>query len=661
MAQEQTHGEKLVEQLLNKLDEKRFFYISEYRISDSKQDLYPDFILVIRDLGVIVIEVKDYVEILNGSTQKQLKIRQRNGQELSIENPAEQARQYAQKLSNQLKERTELLRKNRNETDKKQLLFRWQPVVIYANLSRSIVNQLIDHNIAPSSTTWCRDDLLSAETLIQAIERTMSGQRPIRLQIMQEVFNNLRGALNPPLIIKNQEGQDIGTLSLLQEYLTFEALKLSEDTSIRLVRGVAGSGKSLVLMRRAQYLSERHPNARMLIMTFNVDLADNMREKLGYMGLYDVEVTNFHKQCVKIFKDIGYQWREPIKRIGWLEQYQASRIQQAGLTVEFVDDELKWRKEVPHENDDEYLTNQEYLSIERKGRGGGLIRAKREIINAIYSDYEKYQSLLRGKGQAWLDWEDVGTMTSQFLEGDNCKFKACYDIIMIDEAQDFAPIWLNVAKKMLKPNGSLFLYDDPTQSLFREFSWKEKGVDVTGRTRILQIPFRNTRQIAQAAHALIHADPLISTSDIPVVRLQAAELREGETPVLQRFKSQEEEIREVRKKALSFYEESPSKKVAILCHNKRDVNNWAELRDRGIYVDSFARMKGLEFDSVIIPFLCSSFAKRDGGEKDAEFVAKKRREVFTAMTRPRFKLFLSYHNAFASELEPIEAHIYHEQ
>jgi hypothetical protein len=44
----------------------------------------------------------------------------------------------------------------------------------------------------------------------------------------------------------------------------------------------------------------------------------------------------------------------------------------------------------------------------------------------------------------------------------------------------------------------LFLADDPMQSIYRYYSWREKGVPVAGRTRWLRIPYRNTREIYQA-------------------------------------------------------------------------------------------------------------------------------------------------------------------
>ena len=79
-----------------------------------------------------------------------------------------------------------------------------------------------------------------------------------------------------------------------------------------------------------------------------------------------------------------------------------------------------------------------------------------------------------------------------------------YDAILIDEAQDWAPSWLQVVNQLLDPqHGLLFLADDPSQSIYRYFSWKEKGVDVVGRTRWLRVPYRNTYEIYQAAYSMI--------------------------------------------------------------------------------------------------------------------------------------------------------------
>src|SRR5262249_2630029 len=152
----------------------------------------------------------------------------------------------------------------------------------------------------------------------------------------------------------------------------------------------------------------------------------------------------------------------------------------------------------------------------------------------------------------FIDWSDVPFLALAELNQGH-PLRNTYDIILIDEAQDFAPSWLEIVKNLLKPAGTLFLCDDPTQSLFRSFSWKQKGVDVVGRTRVLKVPFRCTREITQAAYSLIEADEILKKSEeITVPDLTTYDLLAGETPLLCTCEDLVDEILFVEQSALSL-------------------------------------------------------------------------------------------------------------
>lgn len=63
-----------------------------------------------------------------------------------------------------------------------------------------------------------------------------------------------------------------------------------------------------------------------------------------------------------------------------------------------------------------------------------------------------------------------------------------YDIVLIDEAQFFAPIWFEIIKHILVPQRShLFMVADPTQGfLKRKQSWLASGLEVRGRSHRLE-------------------------------------------------------------------------------------------------------------------------------------------------------------------------------
>ena len=82
---------------------------------------------------------------------------------------------------------------------------------------------------------------------------------------------------------------------------------------------------------------------------------------------------------------------------------------------------------------------------------------------------------------------------------------AQYGAIMIDEGHDFEREWLKLVTQMVDPSTDslLLLYDD-AQSIYRksrglDFSLSSVGIKAAGRTSILRLNYRNTREILQFA------------------------------------------------------------------------------------------------------------------------------------------------------------------
>ena len=140
-------------------------------------------------------------------------------------------------------------------------------------------------------------------------------ERPLTLDMLDLV----REILNPRLAVEDADGNPIGTVTRLQERLTNDPMKIfapqqlnllpsdEEETKpaaplepeIRLVRGVAGSGKTLVLIRRARRIVEQYPEAKVLVMAFNVEIATDLKKRIA-LPEESLEVINFHKICSRI-------------------------------------------------------------------------------------------------------------------------------------------------------------------------------------------------------------------------------------------------------------------------------------------------------------------------------------------------------------------------
>ena len=100
----------------------------------------------------------------------------------------------------------------------------------------------------------------------------------------------------------------------------------------------------------------------------------------------------------------------------------------------------------------------------------------------------------------------------------------------------------------------------------------------------------------------------------------------------------------------------PPDEIAVLCHDHQCRETYKELSRRNVYVETFGKMKGLEFRVVFIPQVHTLFDQA----VDESDITRIRQRVFTAMTRARYQLILSHYASFPAALEPILPHVWHE-
>lgn len=653
-----TYGEKLLNKLLRDLPRKQFFFHYEPQLNTlDGHSSKPDFVVVAALLGVVVIEVKDWVKITGGDQQLIHTVRS-TGAAMSHENPVLTAQRYAYDLNRRFEHRVELWEQYKG---RKRLKFPWQVMVALPRISQRVIEQFEKKGIWPRNTVIGKELLRSSESLQQALSNLpwkFTLDQPLSLDMLDIV----REVLNPSLLVENENGLPIGTLTELQHGLIneplhavhpqqltlFEYEPMSDETqdipgsaSVRLVRGVAGSGKTLVLIRRAQHLISQYPEARLLVMSFNVELARDLKGRFRSPD-QQVTVASFHKICRMI---LGEGWRDPLKTREWLRQYQRENLVLLGLSAEFVAAEFAWRKEMA------LLDDNSYLEADRSGRGQRLERNRREIINTLFNHYRAYQTA------HGYDWDDVATAALAALnDNDHHPMRQAYDAILIDEGQDFAPSWVQLTLSLLKPNGDLLICDDPSQSIFNAYTWLQKGLSVVGRTRILRVPFRSTREVSRAAHSLIEADDTLrSTEERAEPDFSSYELGSGPLPALIACADSASETTFIDDKIRDLLAGGASPaQIAILCHAKWHVDQWAEWTRQGVYVQNFEKIKGLEFMVVFVPHLHDAFPHSD----DPDAVTVARRKLFTAMTRARYRLVMSYQGTLPKPLEPLLPHMW---
>lgn len=678
------HGDRLVYNALEYLPEDYIIY-AQKKLVYGRDNRNPDYVIVHRELGVIVLEVKDWIHIENRDEKYAWVQRQASGKTETEVCPVEQARQAAFILVNKLKENPDL----RNYAGKLDFPYRFAGAL--PHLPTPTITWL--EKAWGEGTLIGRDDL----TAEHIREKILNIPAPFSNPMTDRQFNAVRAIIDPMICVKepttgrfkgvyndqqeaiakeplrirdtggrvdgepdDKQGQDFNQVEmftefapsaedrreLLTETAPAEVTQLKESSFVRLVRGFAGTGKTDVVILRAHYLHRQHPQINILVTTFNRPLLEE-RFKPALSGVSDV--FTFDQLCTQIFLKKHGQIPNPQSTDGVLRHMvpQIPLIQELGL--DFLTDEIIWMKE------NRLIERQKYLDTLREGRAGLSRSLSRGMKAQIFDLFERYQEELHEV--APHDWPDLHEKVLRHLDN-GVQPERRYDVILVDEAQHFAPSWMQILRHFLKPTGELFLSDDPSQSVYRLYSWRQRGIEVVGRTRWLRIPYRNTRQIFEAAYALIISNPLASkmleeSQDQAMPDLGSDFLREGEWPQVYRFENQTEEMEFVYNKTVSLIEKGfLSSEICVLHTQKYVIQKYRSRLPKGVEIDDLRRRTGMEYPVVFIPKIQDLFDRDSESDWNAD-LAKQQLTFYMAMTRARDHLYMLYEQKWPKALEPI--------
>ncbi len=542
-----TNGERrLAERLEQKLDDD---YLLWYDVPMGPRNTHPDFCVMHPRRGILILEVKDWKlgtisqadkqnwEILGESSPK------------TVINPLEQARQYAHQVVNALERDPQLVQADGLHAGK--LAFPWSYGVVFTNITRKQFEAAELHHAIEPHRMLCQDEMLESVDA-EELQSRLWGMFPFGMRgaISLPQLDRVRWIMFPQVRVQAQTAlfDDTNTEADLPSIMRVmdlqqEQLARSLGEGHRVIHGVAGSGKTMILGYRAEYLAKASTagSKPILILCFNEPLGVTLNSVMRAKGLGDkVHARHFHKWCFDQLKYSG----------------QAMPPQGSNFSDELI---------------------------------GRVIRAvdRRQIPS----------------GQ--------------------------YQAVLIDEGHDFAPEWLKLVTQMVDPstNSLLVLYDD-AQSIYQrsrtqQFSFKSVGIQATGRTTILKINYRNTRQILQIA-SLVAADLLTADEKdddgIPLLKPISCG-RDGQAPIIIKLPSLREEALAIANQLNTAHKEGHAwGDMAILCADYSTMDTCADalhqrklpfsVRKRAgdynpsadaIQIMTMKVSKGLEFPVVALP------------------------------------------------------------
>jgi superfamily I DNA/RNA helicase len=449
-----------------------------------------------------------------------------------------------------------------------------------------------------------------------------------------------------------------------------------------LVRGGAGTGKTVVAMHRAKHLAdqiERDPNQagnRVLLTTFTTSLAHDIEANLRTLcpDHLDarpprIEVINLDRWVSQFLKrknfkrEVAYfgEARDRINQI-WLAVFDEHQLPE-GLSEAFV--RAEWAQVVQAQG----LSDQKsYLKASRAGRGTPLDRKKRAALWDIFADY---RARLISEGLAEPD--DAFREAREILTSEASNLP--YVAVIVDEAQDMGEQAFRLIRAII-PEGqrtdknSLFIVGDAHQRIYsRRASMSACGINVRGRSRQLKLNYRTTQEIRTWAVSILEGVSVDDLDEGTDSLRGYVSLMHGPAPQLIGFRSDQEELENL----ITWIQDLPSNNIqlqdiGILCVRRADVErvNLAlqaagldtfilqagtadNLSVPGVRITTMHRAKGLEFFAVALPFISQAAFPPSGVLKAAvdqadreDIIAQHRSLLHVAATRAKQALRVTW-------------------
>ncbi|WP_445147438.1 DEAD/DEAH box helicase [Dyella sp. Tek66A03] len=304
-----TSGEKrLSERLEQKLEDD---YLLWYDVPVGPRQRRPDFIVFHPRRGLLVLEVKDWKPGTIQQADRTLFTLLTGNSSVKEHNPLMQARDYASEIYKVL-QRDPALRHPPGHTYEGKLLMPWGYGVVLANISRKQFEAGQLETVIPAHLVICQDEMYESvepEAFQERLWAMFPQVFPTALTLPQ--IDRVRWHLFPEIRVELGEGQfglfspgersSAKTLEIPDLVKVMDAqqelLARSLGDEHRIIHGVAGSGKTMILGFRAMQLA-RALSKPILVLCYNKTLAARLDQLMGERGLSDkVQVYNFHKWC----------------------------------------------------------------------------------------------------------------------------------------------------------------------------------------------------------------------------------------------------------------------------------------------------------------------------------------------------------------------------
>jgi len=274
-------GERDTYELLKRLPDNYWVYY-EPDISDK----HPDFIVIAPDLGVIIIEVKGWrIKDIRGADNHKVRVVY-NDREKLVDHPLKQAWDYLWRLYGVCEKdpRGSLLLNLEGEF-KNRVSFPFCHFIVLSNITRDNIERLEEpdlYTVFKPENTLYRDQMVdlkkaAPEKIRSTFENFFYPFWKID-PLTDEQVKILRAIIFPQIVLEDLTPPSLTTLES-DTHLTLQVLDERQENNAlrigdghRIIYGVAGSGKTVLLIARSKVLHDRDPDVKILLLCYNVSL-----------------------------------------------------------------------------------------------------------------------------------------------------------------------------------------------------------------------------------------------------------------------------------------------------------------------------------------------------------------------------------------------------
>ncbi|RPJ75696.1 MAG: hypothetical protein EHM20_08520 [Alphaproteobacteria bacterium] len=428
-----TQGERKVFSLLKQLPDSCLVY---YEMVIGERDRRPDFVVIDINRGITIFEVKDWgIDTILKATPTMFEIASKQNRTMKQLNPEHKIKTYLEDLREQLSTQEILC------DDKGRLRTEIRYYVVFPNMTKDeFAGAGLSKVVNPNFVIF-KEDVKNFEAFKNKYDNNC---KDLDIPLSPQKWNAIRVALFPELIISGTEqwftankskGPVISESNDSAEFgldIFQEQVAKSLGTGPRFLHGIAGTGKTLILLFHAKLMSANGlasgQSPKILVLCWNISLAQYMRH-----AYRSIQIPNTGEIEIVHFSAF------------------ARRIIRSSPGIYF-----------PRSTDPDFDTKlTETLS--------------RVKINPIQK----------------------------------------YDIVYIDEAQDFQKDWIKFIFDNLifgqANDKNLVIAGDYAQHIYKYrdfaessgFTWKSIGIPMVGRTRTLKKIYRNSARVWSFAAAFM--------------------------------------------------------------------------------------------------------------------------------------------------------------